>query len=107
MSVRRPWTCVATHWSLRRIDSGDRPDRAITRRDGRSNAPHISLYPNVRGVILAEVRLSCDVRHSDHAEMLAMEQELREACAKAASERGVEISPSSTSRSAPSNLILA
>jgi beta-ureidopropionase / N-carbamoyl-L-amino-acid hydrolase len=61
-------------------------------RDGRSNAPHLSLYPNVRGVIPGEVRLSCDVRHSDRSEMLAMERELREACARVASERRVEIS---------------
>lgn len=61
-------------------------------RKGRSNAPQLSVYPNVRGVIPAEVQLSCDVRHSDRNEMLVMEQELRAACARIASERGVEIS---------------
>lgn len=69
----------------------DRIGRA-RKRDGRSNAPHIELFPNVRGVIPSEVRLSCDVRHRDHAEMLAMESELREACARIARERDVQIS---------------
>lgn len=61
-------------------------------RDGRSNAPYLTLYPNVRGVIPGEVRLSCDVRHADHAQMLTMEQELRAACDRVAAERDVEIS---------------
>ena len=61
-------------------------------RDGRSNAPHIELYPNVRGVIPAEVRLSCDVRHPDVQELTLMEAELRAACRKVERERGVSIS---------------
>lgn len=48
--------------------------------DGRSNAPHIELYPNVRGVIPGVVKLSCDVRHSDARQLQRMEEELR-ACA--------------------------
>ena len=60
-------------------------------REGRSNAPHIELFPNVRGVIPEEVRLSCDVRHPDAGEVQAMETELREACRRIAEERGVSI----------------
>src|SRR5690606_11377076 len=60
-------------------------------RDGRSNAPHIELFPNVRGVIPEEVRLSCDVRHPDAGEVQAMEAELREACRHIAQERGLSI----------------
>ncbi|WP_342640126.1 Zn-dependent hydrolase [Rhodoligotrophos ferricapiens] len=60
-------------------------------RDGRSNAPHIEIYPNVRGVIPAEVRLSCDVRHRDPEEAVQMEAELRAACRKVEQERGVTI----------------
>lgn len=58
---------------------------------GRSNAPHVELFPNVRGVIPAEVRLSCDVRHPDAAEARAMEQDLRAACQVIEKERGVTI----------------
>lgn len=61
-------------------------------RDGRSNAPYIELYPNVRGVIPEEVRLSCDVRHPDADVALAMENELREAARRIEAERGVTIS---------------
>jgi N-carbamoyl-L-amino-acid hydrolase len=60
-------------------------------RDGRSNAPYIEVEPNVRGVIPHEVRLSCDVRHSDADVALAMEHELRDACARIASEYGLSI----------------
>lgn len=60
-------------------------------RDGRSNAPHIEVYPNVRGVVPEEVRLSCDVRHPDAAVALAMEEELRDACRRIAQDRGVSI----------------
>ena len=60
-------------------------------REGRSNAPHLELFPNVRGVIPEEVRLSCDVRHPDADVALAMEGELREACERIARERGVSI----------------
>jgi beta-ureidopropionase / N-carbamoyl-L-amino-acid hydrolase len=60
-------------------------------RDGRSNAPHVEVFPNVRGVIPAEVRLSCDVRHADPTESRAMADELRDACGRIARERGLEI----------------
>lgn len=60
-------------------------------RDGRSNAPHLELSPNVRGVIPEQVRLSCDVRHSDPEVALAMERELREACQRISQERSVTI----------------
>ncbi|MDF2097455.1 Zn-dependent hydrolase [Aquibaculum arenosum] len=59
--------------------------------DGRSNAPHIELYPNVRGVIPSEVRLSCDVRHSDPEEVAVMESELRAAAKEVEAARGVSI----------------
>ena len=59
--------------------------------DGRSNAPHLELYPNVRGVIPARIELSCDVRHSDHATMLRMEGELRAAADRVAAASGVAI----------------
>lgn len=60
-------------------------------RDGRSNAPYIEVYPNVRGVIPEEVRLSCDVRHSNADVALAMEIELRKQCSRIAQEYGVSI----------------
>jgi beta-ureidopropionase / N-carbamoyl-L-amino-acid hydrolase len=60
-------------------------------RQGRSNAPHVEVFPNVRGVIPAEVRLSCDVRHADPDEARAMAGDLREACNRIARERGLEI----------------
>lgn len=59
--------------------------------DGRSNAPYIEVEPNVRGVIPQEVRLSCDVRHPDADEALAMEAELRDACAKVATDYGLSV----------------
>ncbi len=59
--------------------------------DGRSNAPHINVYPNVRGVIPSEVKLSCDVRHSDVATVKAMEAELRQTAARLAAETGFGI----------------
>ena len=60
-------------------------------RQGRSNAPHAEIFPNVRGVIPAEVRLSCDVRHADPAEARGMAGELRDACDRIAGERGLDI----------------
>jgi beta-ureidopropionase / N-carbamoyl-L-amino-acid hydrolase len=59
--------------------------------DARANAPHLDLLPNVRGVIPAEVRLSCDVRHADVPTMHAMEAELREAAGRVAKELGMTI----------------
>lgn len=60
-------------------------------REGRSNAPYIEVLPNVRGVIPSEVRLSCDLRHPDADEVLAMERELRAACAAIENKLGVKI----------------
>lgn len=59
--------------------------------DGRSNAPHIEVYPNVRGVIPSEVRLSCDLRHSDPAIVAQMELKLRAAIAEIEQARDVAI----------------
>ncbi|MDX5370431.1 MAG: hydantoinase/carbamoylase family amidase, partial [Alphaproteobacteria bacterium] len=59
--------------------------------DGRSNAPHIELYPNVRGVIPCEVRLSCDVRHRDPEIVVGMEEELRAAARSVEATRGVTV----------------
>ena len=59
--------------------------------DGRSNAPQIELAPNVRGVIPCEVKLACDVRHSDVETMKRMETELRRTTAGLAEELGMEI----------------
>ena len=59
--------------------------------DGRSNAPHISVYPNVRGVIPSEIKLSCDVRHSDVETVKRMEAELRATAARLAGEIGMGI----------------
>jgi beta-ureidopropionase / N-carbamoyl-L-amino-acid hydrolase len=59
--------------------------------DARANAPHLELVPNVRGVIPAEVRLSCDVRHADVATMHRMEAELRDVTARLAKELDMAI----------------
>lgn len=50
--------------------------------DGRSNAPHIEVYPNVRGVIPDEVRVSCDLRHRAHTTIDEMEKDLQSALAR-------------------------
>jgi beta-ureidopropionase / N-carbamoyl-L-amino-acid hydrolase len=60
--------------------------------DGRSNAPHLEVYPNVRGVIPAEVKLSCDVRHADPTQVAAMEILLRSELAAIGARRGINIS---------------
>lgn len=60
-------------------------------RQGRSNAPHLELDPNVRGVIPAEVRLSCDIRHESPEALEEMEGELRALCTRVASARGLTI----------------
>lgn len=60
-------------------------------RSGRANAPHLELFPNVRGVIPTEVRLSCDVRHAEPATMHKMEAELRDCAARIAAELGMAI----------------
>jgi N-carbamoyl-L-amino-acid hydrolase len=44
--------------------------------DGRANAPHLELHPNVRGVIPGRVMVSCDVRHRDHATLGRMHGDL-------------------------------
>jgi beta-ureidopropionase / N-carbamoyl-L-amino-acid hydrolase len=59
--------------------------------DARANAPHLELFPNVRGVIPAEVRLSCDVRHAEVATMHRMEAELRDVATRLAKELGMAI----------------
>ena len=43
--------------------------------------PHIEVYPNVRGVIPDEVKVSCDLRHREHATIDEMEADLRGALA--------------------------
>lgn len=60
-------------------------------RRGRSNAPHIEVYPNARGVIPSTVRLSLDLRHADEVETEAMISELRSEIAQVESARGVKI----------------
>ena len=60
-------------------------------RQGRSNAPHVEVYPNARGVIPASVRLSCDLRHADANEVGRMEEELRQAARDIAARRGVSV----------------
>jgi N-carbamoyl-L-amino-acid hydrolase len=57
--------------------------------DGRSNAPHIEVYPNVRGVIPDEVKLSCDLRHREQATIDEMEVDLRSALAGLEQELGM------------------
>ncbi|MBH62450.1 MAG: Zn-dependent hydrolase [Alphaproteobacteria bacterium] len=57
--------------------------------DGRSNAPHIEVYPNVRGVIPDEVRVSCDLRHREQATIDEMEADLRSALADLEEELGM------------------
>lgn len=59
--------------------------------DGRSNAPQIEVYPNVRGVIPSEVRLSCDLRHREPGTVQQMEVELRTAIAGIEESRGLTI----------------
>lgn len=59
--------------------------------DGRSNAPHLALYPNVRGVIPARVEVSCDVRHSDAAVLARMHEELTMAGEMVARVHGVDV----------------
>ena len=44
--------------------------------DGRANAPHLELYPNVRGVIPSVVNVSCDVRHRERTVLERMHEEL-------------------------------
>lgn len=57
--------------------------------DGRSNAPHIEVYPNVRGVIPDEVKVSCDLRHREQATIDEMEADLRSALAGLEAELGM------------------
>lgn len=59
--------------------------------DGRSNAPHIDVYPNVRGVIPNEVKVSCDLRHRKQATIDEMEADLRGALADLEDELGMGI----------------
>ena len=58
--------------------------------DGRSNAPHIEVYPNVRGVIPDEVRVSCDLRHREQHTITEMEEDLRGALTRLEDELGMK-----------------
>ena len=60
-------------------------------RDGRANAPHLELHPNVRGVIPGRVLVSCDVRHSDHAVLARMHEELTMAAQMVERVHGVDV----------------
>ena len=57
--------------------------------DGRSNAPHVEVWPNVRGVIPDAVRVSCDLRHREQAAIDEMEEDLRSALARLGDELGM------------------
>ena len=59
--------------------------------DGRSNAPHIDVFPNVRGVIPGEAKVSCDLRHRDQETVARMEEQLRRTLAHLASELAMGI----------------
>ncbi len=58
---------------------------------GRASATWIENVPNARGNVSHLTRLSCDVRHEDAAEAVAMEARLREVLAEIAGRRGVRI----------------
>lgn len=58
---------------------------------GRGSAAWIENAPNARGNVSNITRLSCDVRHTDPGEAVAMEGRLRDALAEIASRRGVRI----------------
>lgn len=58
---------------------------------GRSSAAWIENFPNARGNVANVTRLSCDVRHEDAAEAVAMEGKLRAAWAEIATRRKVRI----------------
>jgi N-carbamoyl-L-amino-acid hydrolase len=52
----------------------------------------LQVKPNSRNVVPGEVRFSVDLRHSDDQALDAMERELREVCAHAGRELGLEVS---------------
>jgi acetylornithine deacetylase/succinyl-diaminopimelate desuccinylase-like protein len=58
---------------------------------GRASATWIENVPNARGNVSHLTRLSCDVRHEDAGEAVAMETRLREALDDIAKRRGVRI----------------
>jgi beta-ureidopropionase / N-carbamoyl-L-amino-acid hydrolase len=59
--------------------------------EGRSNAPHIEVFPNVRGVIPGEARVSCDIRNVDQEALERMERDLMDALADLSQDLGMEI----------------
>jgi N-carbamoyl-L-amino-acid hydrolase len=65
---------------------------------GRASAAWIENIPNARGSVAHLTRLSCDVRHTDPAEAVAMEHRLREAVQEIAARRRlrIEIDPYAT-----------
>lgn len=60
--------------------------------DGRGTVGFLQVKPNSRNVVPGEVRFSVDLRHSDDQALDAMERELREVCAHAGRELGLEVS---------------
>jgi N-carbamoyl-L-amino-acid hydrolase len=58
---------------------------------GRASAAWIENFPNARGNVANVTRLSCDVRHDDPAEAVAMEQELRAALQEIETRRQIRI----------------
>lgn len=60
--------------------------------EGRSNAPHIEVFPNVRGVIPGVARVSCDLRHVDQNSVERMETDLRSGLSRLERELRMEIS---------------
>jgi N-carbamoyl-L-amino-acid hydrolase len=57
---------------------------------GRGTVGFMQVSPNSRNVVPGEVRFSVDFRHPDDGGLKTMEQKLREACARAATECNVE-----------------
>ena len=86
----RLWRGARMPWSARPAPSSRSIAWATpTAPIGRSNAPHIEVYPNVRGVIPDEVKLSCDLRHREQATIDEMEADLRSALADLEQELGM------------------
>ncbi len=64
-----------------------------------AEAPHargtvgfVEVFPNSRNVIPGRVSFSVDLRHADDAGLLRMDAALRQACAAAALQRGIQVS---------------
>jgi len=58
---------------------------------GRSSSSWIENFPNARGNVPDITHLHCDVRHTDAAQAVAMEAELRAAIAEISARRGVRV----------------